>query len=86
MNGGDLPSIPLSMRKASLWRRLDGIFLSDFEQRETGPDLLRAACQIGLEGRCRSAAIGRIDPVHAIAALARQHCPWSVLRINCRMT
>ena len=28
----------------------DGIFLSDFEQGEIGPDLFVAACQLGLEG------------------------------------
>ena len=31
-------------------RRPDGIFLSDFEQGEIGPDLFRAACNMGLEG------------------------------------
>jgi bifunctional non-homologous end joining protein LigD len=44
----------LSMRKASLARllarRVDGIFLSDFEQGEIGPDLFRHACLIELEG------------------------------------
>jgi hypothetical protein len=43
------------MRKANLSRLLarrpDGIFLSDFEQGEVGPDLFRAACNMGLEGR-----------------------------------
>ena len=33
-----------------LARRPDGIFLSDFEQGEIGPDLFRAACRMGLEG------------------------------------
>ena len=46
--------MPLSMRKANLSRRLaqrvDGIFLSDFEQGEIGPDLFRHACLTGLEG------------------------------------
>ena len=46
--------LPLSMRKASLARllarRVDGIFLSDFEQGEIGPDLFRHACLMGLEG------------------------------------
>jgi bifunctional non-homologous end joining protein LigD len=31
-------------------RRFDGIFLSDFEQGEIGPDLFRHACLMGLEG------------------------------------
>ena len=38
------------MRKASLSRllarRVDGIFLSDFEQGEIGPDLFRHACTV----------------------------------------
>jgi bifunctional non-homologous end joining protein LigD len=54
MGGGDLRSLPLSLRKANLARLLarrpDGIFLSDFEQGEIGPDLFVAACQMGLEG------------------------------------
>ena len=52
--GEDLRKLPLSMRKASLARllarRVDGIFLSDFEQGEIGPDLFRHACLMGLEG------------------------------------
>lgn len=30
--------------------RADGIFFSDFEQREIGPDLFRKACEFGVEG------------------------------------
>ena len=54
LNGNDLRHLPLSMRKAHLSRLLarrpDGIFLSDFGQGEIGPDLFRAACNMGLEG------------------------------------
>jgi ATP-dependent DNA ligase len=54
LNGDDLRSLPLSMRKAHLERLLarrpDGIFISSFEQGEIGPDLFRAACNMGLEG------------------------------------
>jgi bifunctional non-homologous end joining protein LigD len=53
-DGEDICRLPLSMRKASLSRllarRVDGIFLSDFEQGEIGPDLFRHACLMGLEG------------------------------------
>ena len=53
-DGEDLRKLPLSMRKANLARllarRVDGIFLSDFEQGEIGPDLFRHACLLGLEG------------------------------------
>ena len=42
------------MRKTNLSRllarRVDGIFLSDFEQGEIGLDLFRHACLMGLEG------------------------------------
>jgi bifunctional non-homologous end joining protein LigD len=52
--GDDLRKLPLSMRKASLARllvrRANGIFLSDFEKGEIGPDLFRHACLMGLEG------------------------------------
>jgi bifunctional non-homologous end joining protein LigD len=53
-DGDDLRKLPLSMRKASLARllarRVDGIFLSDYERGEIGPDLFRHACLMGLEG------------------------------------
>src|SRR6478736_2353944 len=43
--GEDIRKLPLSMRKTNLARllsrRVDGIFLSDFEQGEIGPDLFR---------------------------------------------
>jgi ATP-dependent DNA ligase len=54
LDGDDLRPLPLSMRKAHLSRllarRLDGIFISPFEQGEIGPDLFRKACEFGLEG------------------------------------
>jgi bifunctional non-homologous end joining protein LigD len=53
-DGDDLRKLPLSMRKASLAllpaRRINGIFLSDFERGEIGPDLFCHACMLGLEG------------------------------------
>jgi ATP-dependent DNA ligase len=52
LDGDDLRKLPLSMPKANLARLLarrpDGIY--PFEQGEIGPDLFRAACQLGLEG------------------------------------
>ena len=54
MNGDDLRDLPLSMRKQNLarllHRRPDGIFTGSFEQGETGPELFRHACLMGLEG------------------------------------
>jgi bifunctional non-homologous end joining protein LigD len=54
MDGNDLRRLLLSMRKANLQRLLvrrpDGIFISEFEQGEIGPDLFRKACEFGLEG------------------------------------
>jgi bifunctional non-homologous end joining protein LigD len=43
MGGDDLRHLPLSMRKAKrlLARRPGGIFISDFEHGEIGPDLFR---------------------------------------------
>ena len=32
------------------YRRVNGIFLADFEQAEIGPDQFRHACLMGLEG------------------------------------
>jgi hypothetical protein len=57
------------MRKASLARllarRVDGIFLSDFEQGEIGPDLFRRAC-LGLEGMVSKHRESRGRPVPAL--------------------
>jgi ATP-dependent DNA ligase len=54
LDGEDLRRLPLSMRKTNLARLLvrrpDGIFAAPFEQGEIGPDLFRAACDMGLEG------------------------------------
>ena len=54
LDGDDLRPLPLSMRKTNLARLLarrpDGIFVAPFEQGEIGPDLFRAACNMGLEG------------------------------------
>jgi ATP-dependent DNA ligase len=54
LDGEDLRSLPLSMRKTNLAQLLrgrpDGIFVAPFEQGEIGPDLFRAACRMGLEG------------------------------------
>jgi bifunctional non-homologous end joining protein LigD len=54
IDGEDLRSLPLSMRKTNLERLLrgrpDGIFINPFETGAIGPDLFRAACDLGLEG------------------------------------
>src|ERR1700694_4400952 len=54
LEGEDLRNLPLHLRKTNLARllarRLNGIFVSEFEQGEIGPDLFRAACNFGLEG------------------------------------
>jgi ATP-dependent DNA ligase len=54
IDGDDLRGLPLSTRKANLDRLLrgrpDGIFVNPFEQGAIGPDLFRAACDVGLEG------------------------------------
>jgi bifunctional non-homologous end joining protein LigD len=54
LDGEDLRNLPLSMRKANLERLLrnrpDGIFVNPFESGAIGPDLFRAACDMGLEG------------------------------------
>ena len=52
------------MRKQNLAqllaRRPDGIFVPPFEQGEIGPDLFRAACNMGLEGLVSSVPIAAI--------------------------
>jgi ATP-dependent DNA ligase len=52
--GDDLRKLPLHFRKTNLERLLaarpEGIFINPFERGEIGPDLFRAACDMGLEG------------------------------------
>jgi bifunctional non-homologous end joining protein LigD len=54
LDGDDLRALPSSLRKTNLARLLarrpDGIFVAPFEIGEIGPDLFRAACNMGLEG------------------------------------
>jgi bifunctional non-homologous end joining protein LigD len=54
MDNDDLRELPLSIRKTNLqWllsRRPEGIFLSEYERGEIGPDLYRKACEFGFEG------------------------------------
>jgi ATP-dependent DNA ligase len=54
LDGDDLRRLPLHLRKNNLSRLLarrpEGIFVSEFEQGELGPDLFRQACKFGLEG------------------------------------
>ena len=66
--GHNLRNLPLHLRKASLEhllaRRPEGVFVNPFERGEIGPDLFRAACNIGLESlvskrRDRSYQAGR---------------------------
>ena len=49
--GDDLRKLPLHLRKSNLKRLLarppEGIFVNPFERGEIGPDLFRAACQMG---------------------------------------
>jgi ATP-dependent DNA ligase len=62
--GDDLRMLPLSTRKANLERLLahrpEGVFINPFERGELGPDLFRAACNMGLRDWCRNAATGLI--------------------------
>jgi bifunctional non-homologous end joining protein LigD len=54
LEGDDLRKLPLHLRKTNLARLLarrpEGIFVSEFERGEIGPDLFRKACEFGLEG------------------------------------
>jgi bifunctional non-homologous end joining protein LigD len=80
LDGEDLRRLPLSMRKTNLARLLarrpDGVFVAPFEQGEIGPDLFRAACDMGLEGlvskrRDRPYQAGRSK--HWVKVKNRQH-------------
>ena len=66
LDGDDLRKLPLHLRKNNLARLLarrpEGIFVSQFEQGEIGPDLFRKACEFGLEDWCRSVGTAPIRP------------------------
>ena len=65
LEGDDLRSLPLSMRKAILARLLarrpEGIFVAPFEQGEIGPDLFRKACEFGRRERGEMAVTCRLE-------------------------
>jgi bifunctional non-homologous end joining protein LigD len=80
LGGDDFRKLPLSMRKTKLARllaqRVDGIHLAPFEEGEIGPELFRAACDMGLEGlvskhKERPYSAGRCD--HWIKVKNRTH-------------
>jgi ATP-dependent DNA ligase len=64
LDGDDLRKLPLHLRKTNLARLLarrpEGIFVSDFEQSEIGPDLFRHACLMG-RAWCPSAETAPTD-------------------------
>jgi bifunctional non-homologous end joining protein LigD len=83
-SGDDLRNLPLSMRKTNLERLLarrpEGIFVNPFERGEMGPDLFRAACNMGLEGLVskrgdRPYQAGRCR--YWIKVKNRKHPPWT---------
>ncbi|WP_159011717.1 DNA ligase [Bradyrhizobium sp. S69] len=85
LDGEDLRKLPLSMRKANLARLLarrpEGIFVSDFDQAEIGPDLFRKACEFGLEGLVSKRRVERILRVPyclrpSVAVGWRSTKPW----------
>lgn len=87
LDGGDLRSLPLHLRKNNLARLLarrpEGIFVSDFERGEIGPDLFRQACKFGLEGlvskrKDRPYRGGRSP--HWIKVKKRKH--WAMERVK----
>ena len=91
-DGEDIRKLPLSMRKTNLARllarRVDGIFLSDFEQGEIGPDLFRARLPDGAGGHGLEASrehlprrpVRSLDQGQEPAASGVRPCAGSVLR------
>jgi bifunctional non-homologous end joining protein LigD len=68
-DGENLRPLALSLRKANLARllkrRVDGIFIAEYEQGDIGDVLVRDACNMNLEGMSRSASIVPMTPVNA---------------------
>jgi bifunctional non-homologous end joining protein LigD len=85
----DLRNLPLSMRKRNLERLLrgrpDGIFVNPFDQSAIGPDLFRAACDMGLEGLVSKRADrpyrGGRSP-HWIKVKNRQHHAFERVKLS----
>ena len=87
LDGEDLRTLPLSMRKTDLAQLLrsrpDGIFAAPFEQGEIGPDLFKAACDMGLEGIVSKLADRPARPVFWSRSYGIMSCggaPLSVLK------
>ncbi|XIA66864.1 DNA ligase [Bradyrhizobium sp. TZ2] len=76
-SGEDLRMLPLHLRKNNLTRllarRINGIFLADFEQGEIGPDLFRHACLMGLEGLVSKPALSCRPLSHWVKVKNRSH-------------
>ena len=66
LNGEDVRKLPLGLRKTNLARLLarrpEGIFVSDFEQGEIGPDLFVLPARWAWKAWYRSAAVDLIGP------------------------
>ena len=77
LDGDDLRGLPLSLRKANLARRPDGIFVAPFAAGEIGPDLFRVTAATSPWPRSRRPSTTtsrcRIDPLH-LAARRRTTC------------
>jgi len=76
LDGEDLRKLPLHLRKNNpsrlLARRPEGIFISELEQGEIGPDLFRQACKFGLEGLVSKR---RDSPYRAVAVMGQGQKP-----------
>jgi ATP-dependent DNA ligase len=77
MDGEDLRNLPLSMRKTNLERLLrgrpDGIFINPFEIGAIGPDLFRAACNMGLVSKRSDRPYRGGRSPHWVKVKNRQH-------------
>jgi bifunctional non-homologous end joining protein LigD len=63
IDGGDVRDLPLSMHKGVTWTGYSAavptaFFINPFEIGDIGPELFRAACNMGWRGLTQSAAIG----------------------------
>jgi len=68
------------LRRKAAGRRPDRIFISPFEQGEIGPDLFRAACNMGLEGlvsKRRNRPYRRGPSKDWVKVKNRKHRQWS---------
>jgi len=85
-DGDDHRRLTLALRKANLARRVNGIFIAEYEQCDIGDVLFRVACNMGLEGivsKRLDRAYGADRCAHWLKIKNPVHPAYSRVRVSC---